>query len=102
MPSSAPTGEFVVLVKARDDSWIAITADGKPVTEQTLTASTEKAIHARDSVSIHAGNVGALDLYFNGNKLPSQGDEGEVKTLTFDARGLQPTKTPPAGETTPH
>jgi len=26
---------------------------------------------------------------FNGQKLPTQGDYGEVKTLTFDAHGLQ-------------
>lgn len=100
---SAAVAEFVVLIKARDDSWISITADGKQVTQETLSAATEKSVHAKDSISVHAGNVGALDFFFNGKKLPAQGDEGEVKNLSFNAGGLEPPKpsVPATGEITP-
>ena len=81
-------GSFVVLLKARDDSWISGTVDGTQVPDQLLTASSEKSVSAQQSITLKAGNIGALDIYFNGQKLPSQGEEGEVKTLAFDAHGL--------------
>ncbi len=89
-PSPAP-GSFVVLIKASEDSWVSITdADGKPVFEDTMEASTEKSIEARSEIKVKVGNLGGLDFWFNGTKLATQGDEGEVKTLTFDATGLRP------------
>ncbi len=81
---------FTVLIKAREDSWVGITADGKPVIQDTLTAAAEKSIQARNQIVIKAGNVGALDISFNGKQLPPQGHEKQVKTLTFDPSGLRP------------
>ncbi|MGH9545967.1 MAG: helix-turn-helix domain-containing protein [Terriglobales bacterium] len=90
-PDSAPnSGNFVVLIKAREDSWVAISADGKPVLEGTLAAQAEKFITARDRVVLKAGNVGALDISFNGKELASQGRRNQVRTLTFSRNGLQP------------
>jgi cytoskeletal protein RodZ len=87
--SSPAPGAFVVLVRAREDSWVLITADGKEVMTDTLTASSEKSVEARNNVVVKAGNVGALDFWFNGKKLPPQGDYDEVKILNFDGNGLQ-------------
>ena len=83
-------GAFVVLIKAREDSWVSITADGKPVIEDTLAAAAEKSIEARNQIVIKAGNVGALDISFNGKQIAPQGHENQVKTLTFDLNGLRP------------
>ncbi len=90
-PAAAP-GEFVVLIKAQDDSWLSVIADGQHIMESTLVAGSEKSIHAKTSIVLRAGNVGALDFFFNGKKLPSQGDVGEVKPLSFNAEGLEPPK----------
>jgi len=84
------SGSFVVSIKAREDSWISITADGKQIMQDILVAPVEKAVAARSQVVIKTGNAGGLDFSFNGRKLPLQGDYGEVKTLTFGANGLQP------------
>jgi len=87
---TASDATFEVKVKAREDAWISITADGQQIMQDILTAQTEKAIEARSQVIIRTGNVGALDFSFAGKKLPVQGDYGEVRTLTFDSTGLQP------------
>jgi cytoskeleton protein RodZ len=94
VPSNAP---LVLVVKAREDSWLSISVDGEIVTRALLTAPAQKSVRARNEIVIKAGNVGALDFEFNGQKLPTQGDYGEVKTLTFSATGLQlpPPKPPP-------
>jgi hypothetical protein len=87
--AAAPApGEFVVVVHAREDSWISLVADGQTVFQDILTASSEKTVHAQKTLVMRAGNVGDLDISFNGNKLPVQGESGEAKTLTFGAGGL--------------
>ncbi len=89
--ATAPnTGFFQVVIKPREDSWVSVTADGRPIIQNTLTAPAEKSIEARNQIVIKTGNVGALDISFNGKKLAPQGGYNEVKTLTFDANGLRP------------
>ena len=78
-----------MLVKAREDSWVAITADGRKIVQDTLTAPAEKSVAARNQVVIKTGSVGALEISFNGKKLESQGRVNQVKTLTFDPNGLK-------------
>lgn len=85
--ASSTPGAFLVQIKAREDSWVVISADGREIMQATLNASAEKSIGARDQVVIKTGNAGALDISFNGKKLPTQGAPNEVKTLTFDPRG---------------
>jgi cytoskeletal protein RodZ len=89
-------GEFTVVILARDDSWLTITADGKTIFEGTLLAENQRAVHGQKEVVIRAGNTGALDFVLNGKKLPLQGDYGEVKTLTFGSGGLQSNTPAPA------
>jgi cytoskeleton protein RodZ len=92
VPTNAP---LLVQVTAREDSWLSISVDGEIVTRALLAAPAQKSVRAEKEIVIKAGNVGALDFEFNGKKLPTQGDYGEVKTLTFDAHGLQPSAPKP-------
>ena len=94
-PAIPASGTLQVLIKAREDSWLSISVDGEIVTRALLSAPAQKSIRAEKEIVIKAGNVGALDFEFNGKKLPTQGDYGEVKTLTFDAHGLQPSTPKP-------
>ena len=86
-PANA-AGSFRVSVHAREESWIHITADGKDVLEDTLRPDTQKSVRASSQLVIRAGNIGGLDFWFNGQKLPVQGDLDQVKTITFDSAGL--------------
>lgn len=89
--SSAPqdAGAFLVQIKAREDSWLVVSADGKEIMQDTLRASAEKSVGARNQIVIKTGNAGALDISFNGRKVPTQGSDKEVKTLMFDPSGLR-------------
>ena len=95
-PVSAAPDEFTVVILAREDSWVTVTADGKIVLGETLVEGNQRAIHGRKEVVVRAGNTGGLDFVFNGKKLPSQGSYGEVKTVTFGSGGLQPNTPQPA------
>jgi cytoskeletal protein RodZ len=97
-PAAAP-GEFTVVIQAREDSWISITADGSTVSSELLAAGSERAIRGRKEIIVKAGNVGGVDFRFNGKKLNIGGEFGEVKTVTFGPRGVLPNA--PAPPSTP-
>jgi cytoskeleton protein RodZ len=84
-------GAFTVLLKGSEDDecWVSIVVDGQSPVEAILTAPQEKSIEANKEVIVKAGNIGALDVFFNGKNLGRLGDYGSVRTLTFHADGLQ-------------
>lgn len=94
-PSSSLTaavaaGEFSVVVRAREESWISIRADGKTVPSEVLAAGSERSIVGRKQVVIKMGNAGGVELRFNGKKVEGGGEIGEVKTVTFGRSGVVP------------
>jgi cytoskeleton protein RodZ len=99
--SPAASGVFSVAIKAHEDSWVTITADGTQVMQDKLAASSEKSVDAHSQIVLTAGNIGALDLFFNGKKLPPQGEHAQVKTLTFNPDGLQPASTNSGSQSAP-
>jgi cytoskeletal protein RodZ len=94
LPAAAP-GEFTVVVQTREDSWVKVTADGKTTSSELLTAGSERTFRARKEIVVKAGNAGGIDLQFNGKKLDTKGEYGEVKTVTFGPQGIVPNPPPP-------
>jgi cytoskeleton protein RodZ len=86
-PTAAP-GEFTVVIQARKESWISITADGRVISSELLTAGGERTVHGRKEIMVKAGNAGGVDFRFNGQKLDTGGAFGEVKTVIFGPRGI--------------
>jgi len=98
VPAATP-GEFTVLIQAREDSWISITADGNTVSSELLLAGSERAARGRKEIIIKAGNAGGVDFRLNGNRLNTGGESGEVRTFTFGPGGILPNA--PAPPSTP-
>jgi cytoskeletal protein RodZ len=86
-PSSGPS-EFSLVIQARQESWITITADGKPLSSELMTAGTERTVHGTKQVVVKAGNAGAIEFQLNGQKFPAPGEFGQVKTVTFGPKGI--------------
>ncbi len=85
--ASAAAGEFVLQIRAREDSWVSIKADDKLLMEGTLKG--EKTVRAKTKVVFTTGNAGAVDLSFNGQPQPTLGADNQVKTVVFTPDGLQ-------------
>lgn len=81
-------GEFSLLVQAREESWITITSDGKPISSELLPAGSERQVRGHQQIVVKTGNAGGVDFQFNGKKVAAAGEYGEVKTITFGPRGL--------------
>jgi cytoskeleton protein RodZ len=88
--AAAPAKDgFVVRVKAKDDSWISIVADGKPVISAVLPKDSEKSVHAQQSVVLKLGKATGFDVFYNDKLLPPLSPDGKVKTLEFTSAGLR-------------
>jgi cytoskeleton protein RodZ len=86
--TDAAAGDFSVAIEAREESWVTITADGKPILSELMGAGSQHRIHGHKEIVVKAGNAGGLDFQFNGQKLPAVGDYGEVKIVTFGPGGI--------------
>src|SRR5438270_3136829 len=87
-PASGKEKAFFVQVKAKEDSWVSIVADGKSVMQRVLPADKHKKVKAGKSVILRTGNAGGIEVSFNGRSLGALGNENEPRTLTFNASGL--------------
>ena len=80
----------MLTLRASENSWVSITADGQPLTEETLIAPAHPTFRASQNFVVKVGNAAAVSFLWNGQEIPAQGGEGEVKTLVFDANGMRP------------
>jgi cytoskeleton protein RodZ len=79
---------FFISVKAKEDSWVSIVADGKSVMQRVLPADKHKKIKAGRLLILRTGNAGGIEVSFNGRSLGAIGNENEPRTLTFNSNGL--------------
>ncbi len=100
--ASSPSGALQLAIQAREDSWLSIATDGSAQGEVMLLAGEAKTVQADREILVKAGNAGGLAFVWNGAKLPSQGDEGEVVTLSFDRSGVRKIPPQPAPTGIPH
>jgi cytoskeleton protein RodZ len=87
-PPSVKEKAFFVQVKAKEDSWVSIVADGKSVMQRVLAADKHKRVKAGKILVLRTGNAGGIEVSFNGRPLGALGNENEPRTLTFNAAGL--------------
>lgn len=88
-PSASVSASFDVRIRATQDAWVQIVADGKLLSEGVLVASAEKHIRASKEVTIKTGNAAAVEVSFNGQPLPSLGAANTMATVTLTAEGVQ-------------
>ncbi len=84
-----PLPAFTLVIRASENSWVAITADGQPVAQETLIAPANTSVRATREITVKAGNAAGVSFLLNGKEFPASGGEGEVHTYTFDPNGLR-------------
>ena len=87
--NSQESAPLNLLIRASEDSWISVSADGQPVLHETLIAPAHTSVHASREIVIRVGNAAGVTFSWNGQEIPAQGAEAEVKTLVFDANGMR-------------
>jgi len=74
-------------VSLEADSWLEVVADGQTVFEGTLAAGTKRSWSAQDTLTIYAGNAGAVLVQLNNDQAKPVGTAGAVESVTFKAGG---------------
>ncbi len=89
-PAGAAQQTVVLAIRANQQTWVSMVVDGKPYLDQTLSAGTERTVQARESIVLRTGNAGGLEFSYNGQPVVAAGKDGQVRTMTFTPRGVQP------------
>ena len=86
-PEPAPGLKLVI--RAAENSWIAVIADGQQVTQETLIAPAHTSTRASREIIVKVGNAAGVSFLLNGKEFSAQGNEAEVKTFVFDNTGMR-------------
>jgi cytoskeletal protein RodZ len=96
--SPAPVDQHSVrvVVTARDDSWVQVTAEGKTAFIGILKAGESRSFASDGAVRVRTGNAGGTDISLNGKQLDPLGPAGQIRSVNLTAEGPQyAPKTPP-------
>ena len=85
------------MIRATETSWISVQADGQTVSQETLIAPAHASIRATREIVARIGNAAGVTFLWNGQEIPAEGAEAEVKTFVFDSNGMHvlPSTPPP-------
>ena len=94
-PAEKTATTLKLVVRATENSWISVTADGQLLTQETLIAPAATSFHATRELIVRVGNAAGVSFLWNGQELAPQGAESEAKTFVFDADGMHAATSPP-------
>jgi cytoskeleton protein RodZ len=91
---SAPVSKqlFTVSIKATEDSWISIVADGRPPVEYILNAEKQRSVTAGKELVLVTGNAGGIEVSYNGRPIAPLGKIPKKQTLIFTPQGIKHAK----------
>jgi cytoskeleton protein RodZ len=78
---------FEVTVRAKDSAWVSVKSDGKFAVQGIIRPPDVKTVHASGQVIVWTGNAGALEVSFNGQRVPLTGGPNQEGVLVFNSHG---------------
>lgn len=84
-PNAQP---FEVTVRAKDRAWVSIKSDGKYTVRGIISPPDVKTVHATDQIVFWTGNAGAVEVSFNGQRVPLEGGPNTEGVLVFNSHGV--------------
>ena len=84
-PNAQP---FEVTVRAKDRAWVSIKSDGKYTVRGIISPPDVKTVRATDQIVFWTGNAGAVEISFNGQRVPLEGGPNTEGVLVFNSHGV--------------
>jgi cytoskeletal protein RodZ len=81
---------------AREETWLSVSSDGKPVFSGVLGPNQTKTVAGKEFAKLRVGNAGGLDVKLNGKSIGPLGGRGQVLVVVFTPDNFQ--IVPPAKE----
>ncbi|MFZ1134545.1 MAG: RodZ domain-containing protein [Candidatus Korobacteraceae bacterium] len=79
---------FEVTVRAVDKAWVSIKSDGQFKVRGIIGPPDVKVIRATDQIVFWTGNSGAVEVSFNGQRVPLVGGPNSEGVLVFNSKGV--------------
>ncbi len=79
---------FEVTVRATDKAWVSIKSDGQFKVRGIIGPPDVKVIRATDQIVFWTGNSGAVEVSFNGQRVPLVGGPNSEGVLVFNSHGV--------------
>jgi cytoskeletal protein RodZ len=87
--TAPPRVPLAIILTANEACWLSISVDGTRVPSRTLNAGERVEFTVLRSITLTAGNAGALAITLNGRPARPIGAAGEVVTRTISASGYE-------------
>ncbi len=98
-PENAPisaksvSGAARLTIRAREDCWISLKADGRTVFQNILRKGRLESWQAKEKIEFALGNAGVVDVEVNGKLIPTLGRKGQVmKNMIVTKEGIEFTR----------
>jgi cytoskeleton protein RodZ len=88
-PAAESPAPLTLVIRASENSWISITADGQAVSQETLIAPAHTSFRASREIVAKIGNAAGVSFLWNGKEIPPDGAEAEVRTYVFTPDGMR-------------
>jgi len=88
-PATDSPARLTLVIRASENSWISITADGQAVSQETLIAPAHTSFRASREIVAKVGNAAGVSFLWNGKEIPPDGAEAEVRTYVFTPDGMR-------------
>jgi cytoskeleton protein RodZ len=90
-PAVSPPSESKVLVEllAREETWLSVSSDGKPVFSGILAVNQTKTVEGKQSAKLRVGNAAGIEVRFNGRPIGPLGHRGQVLIVVFTRDNFQ-------------
>ena len=82
-PKQTPSGEWILKVVARKETWVNIYKDQEPARDYTFRPGDKREWRAKKGLIIIVGNAAGIDFELNGVKYEKLGDPHQVIQLKF-------------------
>ncbi len=86
-PKRETTTGIRLVIQAKDNCWIKLTADGRVIFQNILRKGRSETWQAKDRIELSLGNAGVVALEVNGKVMPSLGRKGQaIRNIVITAK----------------
>jgi cytoskeletal protein RodZ len=93
-----PEAPLRVTLDFREDCWVEATVDGERRVSEVRVQGESLQLQAQESVEMHLGNAGVVDVEVNGRPYALDAGSGEVRRVRIDLSDLPGAEQPPSAE----
>jgi cytoskeleton protein RodZ len=88
-PAGAPEDGLLLQIAATEETWVAVSADGKSSSQLTMVPNEIETYRANKSFDVLTGNAQGIILTLNGKTLDPLGRRGETKKVHLTLNDIQ-------------